>query len=198
MNAPAHRLPRVAVFCGASVGTDPAYARAARELGAALGSRGWGLVYGGGNVGLMGAIADATIAAGGEVIGVIPEALRDRELAHDGCRELIVVDTMHERKRAMMAASDAFVAMPGGIGTLEELTEVFAWLQLGFHGKPCAMFDVAGYWAPFRALLDHVCAEGFMRREAADQLLWADAAEALLERLSDWHAPTSTRWSASA
>ena len=195
MNAPTFRAPRVAVFCGASVGVDPAYETAARRLGEALGARGWGLVYGGGNVGLMGVIADATIEAGSDVIGVIPEALRERELAHDGCRELIVVDTMHERKRAMMDASDAFVAMPGGIGTLEELTEVFAWLQLGFHGKPCAMFDVDGYWAPFRALMDHVVAEGFIAESAADQLLWASGVDELLDALAAWSTPTATRWS---
>jgi len=140
-------LRRLCVFCGSASGVRPEYEAAARELGTVLAGRGVGVVYGGASVGLMGVVADSALAAGGEVIGIIPQALVDREVAHAGLSELHVVGSMHERKALMAELSDAFVALPGGMGTLEELFEVFTWRQLGLHAKPIALLDVAGYWA---------------------------------------------------
>ncbi len=154
---------RICVFCGSAAGTRPEYAEAAAELGTALATRGLGLVYGGASVGLMGVVADAALAAGGEVVGVIPQALVDREVAHPGLTELHVVGTMHERKARMAELSGAFVVLPGGMGTLEELFEVVTWSQLGLHAKPIVLLDVAGYWAGLAAFLDHAGAEGFVR-----------------------------------
>lgn len=151
------------VFCGSNAGRSPAFAGAARDLGEALAAAGLGLVYGGGNVGLMGVVADATLAAGGEVIGVIPEALMAKELGHRGCTELRVVASMHERKALMADLADGFVALPGGLGTFEELCEVLTWSQLGFHAKPVVLLDVDGFWAPFAALLDTAVDAGFLR-----------------------------------
>src|SRR5437764_7096254 len=157
-------MRRVCVFGGASSGWLPVYAAAARGLGSALASRGLGLVYGGGNVGLMGALADAALAAGGEVIGVIPQMLVDRELAHRGT-DLRIVTSMHERKALMAELSDAFVALPGGLGTYEELCEVLTWAQLGIHHKPCGCLNVLDYFRPLESMLDHAVSEGFMRPE---------------------------------
>jgi hypothetical protein len=150
------------VFCASSPGSDPRYIEAAREVGAALASRGVGIVYGGGRVGLMGALADAALAAGGQVIGVIPRELVDRELAHDGVTELRVVDSLAERKAVMAELADAFVALPGGIGTLDELSEVLSWAQLGLHAKPIVLLDVADYWRPLLAWLDRAVATEFV------------------------------------
>ncbi len=187
-------MRRVCVFCGSSLGSNPAYADAARRLGEALARRGLGLVYGGGSVGLMGVVADAALAAGGEVVGVIPGALERRELAHRRLTRLHVVGSMHERKARMAELSDAFVALPGGLGTLEELAEVLTWAQLGLHRKPCALLDAGGYWRPLTAFLDHAVAERFVRPEHRAMLLVEEDPEALLERLSRFRPPAVQRW----
>jgi uncharacterized protein (TIGR00730 family) len=174
---------RVCVFCGASSGRVPAYADAARAFGAALAGRGLGLVYGGGRVGLMGAVADGALAAGGEVVGVIPQELVDRELAHSGVTELRVVASLHERKALMAELSDAFVALPGGFGTLDELMEQLTWSQLGLHEKPVALFDVEGYWRPLIALARHATEEGFVRESDLAAIAVGDDAEGVLARL---------------
>jgi len=156
-------MVRVCVYCGSKTGSDKAYAAQAVSLGTALAGRGLGLVYGGGNVGLMGCLADAVLDAGGEVTGVIPRALEQQELAHRGLNELIVVDDMHARKSTMAARADAFVAMPGGYGTLEELFEVAAWAQLGIHPKPVGLLNCGGYFDHLIAFLDHAVNEEFLR-----------------------------------
>src|SRR5215210_5562364 len=158
-------MDRLCVFCGSSSGRDPAYSVLAAQLGRALAQRRIGLVYGGGRVGLMGVLADAALAAGGEAIGVIPQDLMDREVGHGGLTELHVVSSMHERKALMAELSDGFAALPGGIGTLEELIEVYTWSQLGLHAKPMGLLDVRGYYRPLAALLDHAVHEAFLRAE---------------------------------
>ena len=185
---------RLCVFLGSSAGRLPVYAEAAARFGTLLATRGIGLVYGGGTVGLMGIIADAACAAGGEVIGVIPEALRAREHDHDGLSELHVVETMHERKALMATLADGFVCLPGGIGTLEELFEVWTWAQLGYHAKPCGLLDVAGFYAPMSAFVDHVVAEGFLRPEHRAMLLVERDPEVLLDRVTGYIAPPAKRW----
>jgi hypothetical protein len=187
-------MNRVCVFCGSSVGTDPAYRRAAVVLGQSLARRGLGLVFGGGHVGLMGALADAVLAEGGEAIGVIPRGLERRELGHQGLTELRVVGSMHERKATMAELSDAFVALPGGMGTLEETTEVLTWAQLGIHHKPVGLLDVAGYWRPLVAFLDHAVESGFVRPEHRALLLVERDPEPLLDRLAAWRAPPTRPW----
>jgi uncharacterized protein (TIGR00730 family) len=188
------RVKNICVFCGSAPGRRPAYARAARHLGAALAGRGLGLVYGGGSIGLMGILADAALAAGAEVRGVIPRALARREIAHHGLTRLDVVPSMHARKARMARLSDAFVAMPGGIGTLEELFEVLTWGYLGIHSKPTGLLDVGGYWQPLIRLLDHAVDEGFLR-PAHRKLVVVDRSPArLLERLARHHVPAATRW----
>ena len=155
------QIRRVCVYCGSSGAVDDRYRDAASELGRSLAAAGIGLVFGGGRIGLMGIAADAALAAGGQVIGVIPASLRDAELAHSGVSELVVVDTMHDRKRVMAERSDAFAVLPGGIGTLDETFEILTWRQLALHDKPIFLVDVAGYWQPLRALLDHIVAQRF-------------------------------------
>jgi uncharacterized protein (TIGR00730 family) len=172
----------VCVFCGASTGRDPAHAVFAGEVGEGLARRGIGLVYGGGRVGLMGALADGALRAGGEVHGVIPQALVDRELAHSGVTELHVVDTLHARKARMAELSDAFVALPGGLGTLEELAEVLSWAQLGLHAKPVGLLDPNGYFEPLLAFLDRAVAEGFLAAAQRQLLTVARDLDELLER----------------
>ena len=176
-------MQRICVFCGSSAGARPAYARAARELGALLAARGIELVYGGGRVGLMGVVADATLAAGGRAIGVIPAALVDREAGHAGLTELHVVRSMHERKALMSDLSSAFVALPGGYGTLEELFEVITWAQLGLHDKPCGLLDVEGYYAPLLAQLDRAVDEGFVAPAMRALVIEERDPDALIERL---------------
>ena len=176
-------MQRVCVFCGASSGRLPAYADAARAFGAAAAARGLGLVYGGGRVGLMGAVADAALAGGGEVIGVIPQELVDRELAHDGLTELHIVNSLHERKARMAELADGFVALPGGFGTLDELLEQLTWSQLGLHAKPIGLFDVEDYWRPLIALARHATEEGFVRESDLALIAVANDAEGLLDRL---------------
>jgi uncharacterized protein (TIGR00730 family) len=179
-------LKRVCVFCGSKHGVRPAYREAARALGETLVAAGIGLVYGGGKVGLMGTLADAVLDAGGEVIGVIPEAMSDREIAHYGLTDLHIVQTMHERKALMYNLSDGFAALPGGLGTLEELFEITTWSQLGLHAKPTGLLDVAGYYGPLVAFLDQLVSEGFVSRRHRDLLrVAADPAE-LLERLASF------------
>jgi hypothetical protein len=158
----APRRRSLCVYCGARTGTDPAHAAAARELGRLIGERGWRLVYGGGNVGLMGEVADAALAAGAAVLGIIPDSLMRREVGHPGLTELQVVATMHERKQRMAEQADAFVALPGGIGTLEELFEVWTWRHLGYHDKPVALLDVGGFWQPLRAFMQSTQVAGFV------------------------------------
>ena len=188
-------LRRVCVFCGSSMGTRPAYAQAARNLGEELARRGLGLVYGGAHVGLMGVLADSCRAAGGEVIGVIPGSLVDAEVAHTGLDDLRVVGTMHERKALMSELADGFVALPGGFGTMDELCEAITWSQLGLHPvpKPCGVLDVAGFFAPLVALFDGAAAEGFMRVEHRDLVLVEDEPAALLDALAAWTPPPPTR-----
>jgi uncharacterized protein (TIGR00730 family) len=172
----------ICVFCGSSLGNRPEYAEMARLFGSLLGQRGIRLIYGGGNVGLMGVLADAALSAGSEVIGVIPQMLVDRELAHRGT-ELRIVTSMHERKALMAEQSDAFVALPGGLGTYEELCEVLTWAQLGIHHKPVGCLNTLGYFDPLAKLLDHAVSEGFLRPDQQSALLSASDPEELLKQL---------------
>jgi len=184
---------RLCVFCGASAGRDPGYAALARSVGTDLAVRGIGIVYGGGRVGLMGAMADAALSAGGDVVGVIPRRLVDRELAHPGLTALHVVDSLHERKAKMAELADGFIALPGGLGTLEELSEVASWAQLDLHTKPIGLLGPDGYWDLLMAWLDHAAGEGFISPQHR-RLLNVDAdLEALLARFDTW-LPPSDRW----
>jgi len=183
-------LRSVCVFCGASSGRDPGYAAAAAVTGETLARRGIRLVYGGGRRGLMGAVADAALAAGGEVVGVIPRGLVDRELAHPALTELRIVDTLHERKAQMAELADAFVALPGGLGTLEELAEVLSWAQLDLHAKPIGLLDVGGYFGALEAFLDHAVREGFVAERHRRMLLRDDDLESLLRTFEAWEPPT--------
>lgn len=176
-------MQRLAVYCGSKKGTDPAYADAATELGRAMVARGVDLVYGGGKLGMMGVIADAVIAAGGNSYGVIPKMLHELEVAHPGLTELHSVTTMHERKARMTELCDAFVALPGGIGTLDELFEAWTWFTLGFHNKPLGLLNVAGYWDALLTFLDHVTDQGFLSRTRRELLIVDDDIERLLDRL---------------
>jgi uncharacterized protein (TIGR00730 family) len=187
-------MRRVCVFCGSSVGASPAYAEAARVMGRALVARGCSLVYGGGHVGLMGVLADAVLAAGGEVTGVIPHALNAREIAHAGLTELHVVDSMHERKAMMAAMSDAFIAMPGGFGTYEEFFEAVTWTQLGVHKKPCGLLNVAGFYDPVIAFLDRAVRESFIRPEHRAAVVVDPAPAALLDALERLTLPDVPKW----
>ena len=177
-------------------GARPGYLAAARAVGTLLARRGIGLVYGGGSIGLMGAVADAALAAGGEVTGVIPKNLEARELDHRGLTKLHVVASMHERKKLMSDLADGFVAMPGGMGTLEELAEILTWSQLGLHArpKPLGLLDVEGYWSPLVSFFDHAVAERFIRAEHRDLVLVDADPEALLEKLIAYRAPTVEKW----
>ena len=176
-------MKSVCVYCGSSMGNDPAYAEATKALATTLAQRGLRVVYGGGGVGMMGALADAVLAEGGEITGVIPRALVDREIAHRDVTDMRVVGSMHERKALMAELSDAFVALPGGIGTLEELFEVYTWAQLGLHRKPCAILNVAGYFDGIAAFLSHAVEERFLRVEHLEVLMVETEAESLVERL---------------
>ena len=187
-------MDRIGVFCGSTSGVRPAFADAARDLGRTLARRGVGVVYGGGSVGLMGVVADAALAEGGEVIGVIPHALERRELGHKGLTELHVVSSMHERKAKMAELADAFVALPGGMGKLEELAEILTWAQLGLHAKPCGLLDVGGYFQPLVAFFDHAVAEGFLRPEHRRFLLLEQSPGALLERFVSYEPPPVRKW----
>jgi uncharacterized protein (TIGR00730 family) len=177
-------LRRVCVFCGSKHGVRPEYTEAARAMGSALAAGGIGLVYGGGSIGLMGVVADAVLAASGEVIGVIPDHMSDREIAHYGVTDLRVVGSMHERKALMYELSDGFVALPGGLGTLEELFEITTWSQLGLHEKPTGLLDVAGFYTPLVRFLDQLVTEGFVAERHRRLLRVAEKPAALLEQLA--------------
>ncbi|MCP3983680.1 MAG: TIGR00730 family Rossman fold protein [bacterium] len=185
---------RICVFCGSSRGSEPAYAEAAQRLGEVLVGRGLGLVYGGGCVGLMGIVADAVLEGGGEVIGVIPRSLADREVAHEGLTELLVVDTMFERKQQMMERADAFVSLPGGVGTLDELFEVWTWVQLGQLAKPSGLLDVDGFYDGLVGFLDGLVERRFLRPEHRGLLIREEDPELLLDRLAGWEPPTIGKW----
>lgn len=173
----------ICVYCGAATGDDPVFATAAREFGALLAHRGIKLVYGGGHVGLMGLVADGALLAGGQVEGVIPRSMCDKELAHTGIQKLHVVESMHDRKALMAELSDAFVALPGGIGTLDELFEIWTWRQIGLHGKPIGVLDVNGYWQPFLLLAENMDRHGFLHRNALDMLVFDNDPARLIDRL---------------
>jgi uncharacterized protein (TIGR00730 family) len=187
-------MQRICVFCGSNTGGRPSYVALARALGAELAGRKIGLVFGGGRVGLMGAIADAALDAGGEVIGVIPRALATKELAHERATELHVVDSMHARKAKMAELADGFIALPGGLGTLEELFEVLTWAQLGMHGKPVGLLDADDYYAPLLHFLDHARDHGFIRPEHRGLLLGARSPAALLAAMASWRPPSVPKW----
>lgn len=182
------------VFCGSSPGRDPAFLAAARAFGAMLARERITLVYGGGHVGLMGVLADASLQAGGRVVGVIPQALWDREVGHGGLTELHVVGTMHERKAKMAELADAFVALPGGLGTLEEIFEVWTWGQLGIHRKPCGFLDVNGYYAPLLAFLDAAVESGLIRPQHRAMAVVDTDGESLLRRLAEYEPPRVEKW----
>jgi uncharacterized protein (TIGR00730 family) len=184
---------RICVFCGSSAGRRPAYAGAARTLGALLARRGLGLVYGGSSIGLMGEVADAALREGGEVFGVIPRALEAKEIGHHRLTRLEVVGSMHERKARMAELADGFVALPGGMGTLEELSEILTWGQLGLHRKPCGLLDVDGYWQPLVSFFDHAVEEGFLRRAHREYVLVAQEPAALLDALGRHQPPAQDR-----
>lgn len=187
-------IQRICVFCGSNTGSDPVYLGAARSLGALFAREGIALVYGGGSVGLMGELADSVLAAGGRVIGVIPHALWAREVGHRGLTDLHIVDTMHERKAMMADLADAFIAMPGGLGTLEEIFEIWTWAQLGLHAKPVGFLDVNGYWSPLMHFLDRAVRERFLK-DAHRAIAMIDSdAEMLLQRFESWKPPKVEKW----
>jgi uncharacterized protein (TIGR00730 family) len=187
-------MKRICVFCGSSPGSRPEYRAAAEELGTELVRRKIELVYGGGNVGLMGVLADAVLRANGEAVGVIPENLMAREVGHNGLTKLHIVRSMHERKALMADLSDAFVAMPGGYGTLEEFCEVVTWAQLGLHAKPCGVLNVLGYYSPLLAMFDHAVEERFLKTENRGLVLARESAAELLRALEEWRPARVEKW----
>ncbi len=184
----------VCVFCGSSTGDNPAYADAAARLGRTLAERNVALVYGGGHVGLMGVVADAALEAGGVVIGVMPKSLVDREISHAGLTKLHVVSSMHERKALMSKLSEGFVALPGGNGTLEEFFEVLTWAQLGEHGKPCGLLNVAGYYDPLLAVFDRMVDEAFLKPDHRKLVLVEEEPTALLAKFGAYEPPKTVKW----
>lgn len=187
-------LRAICVFCGSSSGANPAYAQAAQALGQLLAERGITLVYGGGSVGLMGIVADAALAAGGEVIGIIPESLERAEVGHKGLTRLEVVDGMHARKARMAELADAFIALPGGLGTLEELFEVWTWAQLGYHSKPLGLLETNGFYAKLIGFLDHLVDESFVRQPHRGMLQIREEPEALLDAFAAWQPLPKPKW----
>lgn len=187
-------LKRIGVFCGSSPGGDPAFTEAAKAVGTELARRGIGLVYGGGNVGLMGVVADATLESGGEVIGVIPEALEGKELAHQGVTELRVVASMHERKALMEELSDGFVALPGGFGTFEELLEILTWSQLGIHRKPAGILNVSGYYDCLIAMFDHAVSQRLLSSSNRELVLTETEIAPLLNCMRDFEPAAAEKW----
>jgi uncharacterized protein (TIGR00730 family) len=184
----------VCVFCGSSAGEKPVFREAAGIVGQTLARRKLRLIYGGGNVGLMGAVADAVLAAGGEVVGVIPQALLEKELAHEGLTELIVVQSMHERKALMADRADAFLALPGGYGTFEEFCEVLTWAQLGLHAKPCGLLNVDGFYDALLGLFDRAVDEGFLRTEHRSIVTCGTDVEDLLDLFATYQPPVLEKW----
>ena len=187
-------LTTICVFCASSPGLDPRYTEGARVFGELLARTGRRVVYGGGNTGLMGALADGVLSARGEIVGVMPRHLVEREVAHHGLTRLDTVTSMHERKARLSEMADAFVALPGGLGTLEEFAEIWTWGQLGLHRKPYGLLDVSGYWSSLLAFLDHAVAEGFMRPEHRAMVCVAQEAEALLEAMDHAPPPAMPKW----
>ena len=186
-------MKRVCVYCGSSAGFNEVYRRAARDLGNALVRNNLELVYGGAAVGLMGEIANSVMQAGGTVIGIIPQAFAQK-VAHHGITELHIVGSMHERKQRMADLSDAFIALPGGFGTIEELTELLTWAQIGLHKKPCGVFNVSGYFNPFLAFLDHAVSEGFLKQKHRELFLVSVDADSLLKRFESFEIPEIEKW----
>lgn len=185
----------ICVFCGSSCGTREAYAAGARRLGELMVERGIGLVFGGGCIGLMGIMADTVLANGGEAIGVIPDGLMQREIGHRGVTKLHVVETMHHRKALMADLADAFIALPGGYGTLEEFAEIVTWSQLGIQIKPCALLNIEGYWDGLLNLIDHAVSEGFVRAENRGLILVGSTPEEVLDKITTWNPPMHLeRW----
>ncbi|HYC88763.1 MAG TPA: TIGR00730 family Rossman fold protein [Thermoanaerobaculia bacterium] len=187
-------IRRICVFCGSNAGSEELYVEAARDLGRLFAREGIGLVYGGGSVGLMGELADAVLGAGGEVIGVIPHALWAREVGHRGLTDIHIVETMHERKAMMSDLADAFIALPGGLGTLEEIFEIWTWAQLGLHAKPLGFLDVNGFYTPLMQFLDRAARERFLREEHRAIAVVERDAEALLKRFDEWRPPRVQKW----
>ena len=187
-------LHRVCVFCGSNPGTDPAYVDAAVATGTVLAERGIGLVYGGGSVGLMGRVADAALAAGGEVVGIIPDFLNRVEIAHPGLTRLEVTASMHERKARMADLADGFLALPGGLGTFEEVFEALTWTQLGVHDKPVGLVDASGFWAPAAALLDRAVADGFVSDDVRASIVVAPTPADVLDAFASWRRPALGKW----
>ncbi|MEM7568422.1 MAG: TIGR00730 family Rossman fold protein [Pseudomonadota bacterium] len=184
----------ICVFCGSSSGNDPLYEGAGREVGKTLAQRGIQVVYGGASVGVMGAVADGAMAAGGKVVGVIPKAITEFEVSHTAITELHVVDTMHTRKAMMADLSDAFISLPGGIGTMEEFFEVWTWGQLGYHDKPFGLLDVGGYWDPLETMLDSMVDKGFLRPMHRAMVFNETSLEVLLERFDSYAPPNRDKW----
>jgi uncharacterized protein (TIGR00730 family) len=187
-------MRRICIFCGSSTGNRPEYREAAEELGSLLARRNIGVVYGGGDVGLMGALANSVLKAKGEVVGVIPEHLMRREIGHHALTKLHVVHSMHERKAMMADLSDAFIALPGGFGTLEEFCEVLTWAQLGLHAKPCGILNVLEYYSPLLAMFDHAVQERFLKPENRRLVLARDSASELLQALEEWRPLKVEKW----
>ncbi|MDP3853947.1 TIGR00730 family Rossman fold protein [Phenylobacterium sp.] len=188
------QLASVCVFCGSSPGGDPAYRAAAEALGRAIANRGQRLVYGGAKVGLMGAIADAALDAGGEVIGILPAALADKEIAHNGLSRLEIVASMHERKARMAELSDGFIALPGGVGTLEEIFEIWTWGQLGFHAKPSGFLNALGYYNALRNFVDHAVGEAFLKAPHRDMMIFREDAGQMLDAMDAYVPPVVEKW----
>lgn len=189
------QVHRLTVFTGSSPGNSPAYLQTVQDFGRDVAEAGYGIVFGGGHVGLMGAVADAALNAGGEVIGVMPQSLADREVPHQGLTRLVMVPDMHARKARMAELGDAFVALPGGAGTLEELFEIWTWQQLGLHTKPVALYNVDGFWDPLITMLDHMQEQGFIRQTFRDALIIAEDTQGLLAAIADWPPETSSKTS---
>ncbi len=187
-------MKRVCVFCGSSPGRDPIFLDAAGRVGRAIARRGLELVYGGAHVGLMRAVADAALAAGAHVIGVIPQSMVDREVAHTALPDLRIVASMHERKAMMETLSDAFLALPGGMGTLEEVCEIYTWGQLGLHAKPCGLLNIGGYYDPFLQLLDNAVEAGFLRSAHRTMVLVDSDPAALLDRFASYRPAIADKW----
>jgi uncharacterized protein (TIGR00730 family) len=187
-------MRRVCVYCGSSIGNNKIYREMAEAMGTLLAKRGIGLVYGGGNVGLMGIVADAALAAGGKVIGVIPQSLANREIAHAGVTDLRVVDSMHTRKALMAELSDAFIAMPGGVGTFEEFFEAVTWTQLGVHRKPCGLLNAGAFYSPLAAFIDQAVTEGFIKPIHRAMIVVDDDPERLLNALATIELPDVPKW----